>query len=258
MGDVAGQRVGGFEPVVGLEAGDVAMHDADDEYDDRAAVAGLLTDYPGEPSLEGVGPAGNGLPVFGPHPFYGRPADRQEALSSERFADIGVSIPEQVLVDEPWGDLADLVGGGHPVVVPEAVELSAGDVKVELDDGLAIVGLLADDVGEGPLLLYGCGAVIAHRFYAIGRTGVLSRGNFELNCSRLDEKDVSGSDSLAAQRVRATQRVAPTASRPYLHAAWPAVSRRMVVDDADGQPRHAQSPGDGYRLVVAWTRRPAC
>ena len=28
----------------------------------------------------------------------------------------------------------------------------------------------------------------------------------------------------------------------------------MVVDHADGQPLHARSAGDGYRLVVEWTR----
>ena len=76
---------------------------------------------------------------------------------------------------ELGGDRVDLHSGVSPVACLEAlvVELAIGDVEVELDDGVPVVGLLADDVREssGPFLF--CFVVIAHEFYYRATWGIV-------------------------------------------------------------------------------------
>ena len=89
-----------------------------------------------------------------------------------------------VFGDEPGSDGVDLLGGFEPVAHFEAfvVELAAGDVQVEADDGAPVVGLLPDDVRErGRLGLFRFvvfGSLMAHAFYYEGFDGGLSRGSF--------------------------------------------------------------------------------
>ena len=68
---------------------------------------------------------------------------------------------------ELGGDCLDLHSGVSPVACLEAlvVELAVGDVEVELDDGVPVVGLLADDVCEGAWPSLFCFVVIAQEFY---------------------------------------------------------------------------------------------
>ena len=79
-----------------------------------------------------------------------------------------------VFGDESGSDRVDLLGGFQPVADFEAfvVELTADDVEVEVDYDLAVVGLLADDVGEcgwpAPIFPVASVALMAHTFYCRG------------------------------------------------------------------------------------------
>ena len=165
-GYVADELTGGLEPVAGPEAPDYAVHDVEEEADDGLAVVGARPHDARDAGIicqgwrgEGRGEVFEGLVrrgCAGACRYWGPIRARATVIVA------GAPAPNDVVAvyagqlgyvfgDEPGGDGVDLLGGFEPVADFEAfvVELTADDVEVEVDDDLAVVGLLADDVRQG-------------------------------------------------------------------------------------------------------------
>ena len=168
MGYVSEELTGGLDPLAGPEAAAAAVHDVEEEADDGLAVVGALVDDAGDAGVGGEGWRGE----CGGQVFEGLVA-RAGAVGAVGVrgwvpvvtgtTDGGAGAPPAygvaafdacqlgyVFGDEPGSDGVDLFGGFEPVADFEAlvVELAAGDVEVEADDGAPVVGFLAYDVRE--------------------------------------------------------------------------------------------------------------
>ena len=162
-GDVPDELLGSLHPVVGSEATDDAVHDVEEEADDRFALVGALADDAGDARVVCEGWRGEGRGEV----FEGLVAPRGVGAVGVRGwvpvftgttdgalgAPLGVAAldagqPGYGFGHELGGDHVDLHSGVSPVACLEAlvVELAIGDVEVELDDGVPVIGLLADDV----------------------------------------------------------------------------------------------------------------
>ena len=162
---MAEELAGGFYSLAGPEAADYAVHYVEQETDDGLAVVGAFVDDAGDAGvvLQGRGGEGRGEVFEG----FGAPgcavAGRQRfpvlagdavkvagALAEQDVVALYACQLGYVLGDEPGGDGLELFGCFQPVADLEAfvVELAADDVEVEVDDDLAVVGLLTDDVGK--------------------------------------------------------------------------------------------------------------
>jgi hypothetical protein len=120
---------GGGQAVVGLKLLEIALHHVNQEADGGAAALGLLADEGREVLVEGV---------LGQH----------EVPS---FA--GTTVGGRVGGDEGAGrgpaEVEELAGGVKAMAGLDVVGAALHEVDEEADDEPAVVGLLADDVGEG-------------------------------------------------------------------------------------------------------------
>ncbi len=188
-GYVADELHGGLHPVVGPEAPDYAVHDVQQEADDGLALVGALADDAGDAGVvcegwrrEGRGQVFEGLVLprcVGAAGVRGwvpacagttirLPGTTGGALAAPLGVALDASQPGYGFGHELGGDCLDLHSGVSPVACLEAfvIELAVGDVEVELDDCVPVVGLVADDVRERswPSLFVG----ITHMFYYEG------------------------------------------------------------------------------------------
>ena len=116
---------GGCEPVVGLEAGEAAPHDVDEEADGDTAVVGLLAND--------LGKAGCELAVGGWRVLGAAPPLRGRCVLVDEVLSLGES------------ELDELSRGGDPMGWLGVLELSLHGGDEEADDESSIVGLLSDD-----------------------------------------------------------------------------------------------------------------
>ena len=118
--------------MVGLEVGQVARHDVDQEADGGAAVVGLFPDEGGQFLMEGGR-------------VYRRERGGRGVFSG--WGGVGVGVDEGLGLVE--AEVEELTGGVETVAGFGVFELALHDVDEEADYDAAVFGLLADDVGEG-------------------------------------------------------------------------------------------------------------
>ena len=123
---------GGGQAVVGLEVGQVALHDVDKEADGGAAVIGLFPDEGGQFLVEGGR-------------IYRR--ERRERGVFSGWGGVGIFIDEGLGLVE--AEVEELTGGVETVAGLGVFELALHDVDEEADYDAAVFGFLADDFGEG-------------------------------------------------------------------------------------------------------------
>ena len=162
---MAEELTGGFYSLAGPEAPDYAVHYVEEEADDGLAVVGALVDDAGDAGVvlqgrrgecrgevfEGLGACADGVAGRQRFPVLAGDAVKVAgALAEYGVAALYACELGYVFGDEPGCDGLELFGGLQPVADFKAfvVELAADDVQVEVDDDLAVVGLLSDDVGE--------------------------------------------------------------------------------------------------------------
>ena len=177
-GDVTEELAGGLDPLAGPEAADYAVHDVQQEADNGLALVGAPADDAGDAGVGGEGWRGErGGQVFECLVARAGAAARRYRVpvgAGTTVSVTGAPAPYGVVAfepgelgyvfgDEPGCDGVDLLGGFEPVANFKAfvVELAAGDVEVEADDGAPIVGLLAYDVRE-------CGVARSDRCCRVG------------------------------------------------------------------------------------------
>ena len=128
--------------MVGLEAGQVARHDVDQESDCCTAVVGLFPDEGGQFLVEGGR-------------IYRRERGGRGVFPS--WGGVGVGVDEGLGGVE--AEVEELTGGVETVAGLGVFELALHGVDEESDNQAAVFGLLADDFGEGGRLwLPGCWA----------------------------------------------------------------------------------------------------
>ena len=163
------ELTGGLDPVAGPEAPDDAVHDVEEEADDGLAVVGAPADDAGDAGVVGQGwsrecrgqvferlvARAGAVGVVGIRTGMGSRLRGNDGCGSGAPAPYGVVAfyagqLGYVFGDEPGSYGVDLLSSLELVAHFEAfiVELAADDVEVEVDDDLAVVGLLADYVGE--------------------------------------------------------------------------------------------------------------